>query len=276
MDVYWLEQTEADVPRENDWLAPREAAFQLGLRYAGRRATWRLGRWTAKRALAICFNLPESPAELAKIEVRRAPSGAPEVFLENKLAAVTISLSHRNGGAICAVALPAVELGCDLELIEPHSDAFIADYFAAEEQSRVAQQSAADRPGLLALLWSGKESALKALRAGLRLDTRSVIVDLVDMSTDVKCWRPLQVRYTGGKIFDGWWQVADRMVRTVVAAPPPAPPISLKFVTHGSDRFQIFAPYVPRCAQTLRRLGEVVDLQTRCRVHAEAVSTADL
>ena len=68
------------------------------------------------------------------------------------------------------------ELGCDLEIVEPRSDAFIADYFTAEEQALIERTSAADRSLLLALLWSAKESALKALRAGLRLDTRSVIV----------------------------------------------------------------------------------------------------
>ncbi len=52
------------------------------------------------------------------------------------------------------------------------SDAFVADYFAPEEQTLIAHSSPADRELMLALLWSAKESALKALREGLRLDTR--------------------------------------------------------------------------------------------------------
>ena len=235
MDVYWLDQTRGDVPQENDWLSAGELAFLNGLRFAKRRADWRLGRWTAKRALAAYLNLPDFPPAFARIEVWAAPSGAPEVFLENKLTAATISLSHRTDRAICTVAPPAVELGCDLELIEPHSDAFIADYFTAEEQALVARQSAADQPRILAMLWSAKESALKALRAGLRMDTRSVTVELVDASIetngDFNGWSPLQVSHTGGRIFHGWWQYADRMVRTVVAAPPPALPIPLRVTT---------------------------------------------
>lgn len=35
-------------------------------------------------------------------------------------------------------------LGCDLELIEPHSDALVADYFTADEQAMVARTLAAD------------------------------------------------------------------------------------------------------------------------------------
>jgi len=235
MDVYWLEQTENDLPQSNDWLSSSELAVLKGLRFALRRDSWRLGRWTAKRAVAGYLNLSHATPALAKIELRPGPSGAPDVFFETKLAPVTISLSHRNGRAICTVAPPGDELGCDLELIEPRSNAFIADYFAPEEQTLITQLSPADRPALLALLWTGKESALKALREGLRFDTRSVIVDPVDMSTSVNGWNPIQVRHTAGQTFNGWWQVADRMVYTVVAAPPPAPPISLKIISHASN-----------------------------------------
>ncbi len=232
MEVYWLEQTEVDVPQQNDWLSASEIAVCEGLRFAQRRASWRLGRWTAKRALAICWKFPDFPPALAKIEVRPAPSGAPEVFFENKLAPVTISLSHRNSTGFCVVAPPGADLGCDLELIEPHTDPFVADYFAAEEQALVAQRAEAERPELLALLWSAKESALKALHEGLRLDTRSVIVSLGDRSADGTSWSPISVRHTGGQTFHGWWQIADQMIRTVVAAPQPALPIALNSATY--------------------------------------------
>jgi len=227
MDVYWLEQTEADVPEENDWLSPAEAVFLGRLRFAKRRADWRLGRWTAKRALAVYLNSLCPLQTFAQIEICPAPSGAPEVFFESRLAPVAISLSHRNGRAICAVAPAGVNLGCDLELIEPHSPAFITDYFTVEEKAMVMRQSMDERPWLLAVLWSGKESAVKALRAGLRLDTRSVIVRPREVPFGLNGWNPLQVRYTGGQIFDGWWQGAGHMVRTIVAAPPPGSPIPL-------------------------------------------------
>jgi 4'-phosphopantetheinyl transferase len=227
MCVYWLEQTEADVPEENDWLSKSELIFFNRLRFAHRRADWRLGRWTAKQAVAACCNLLSSPQTLARIEIVPAPSGAPEVSVDNKLAAVTISLSHRNHSAICTLGSGTFELGCDLEVIEPRSDAFIADYFTVEEQALVATQPATHRPQLLALLWSAKESALKALRFGLRLDTRSVVVGLLDWSCDVSGWHPLRVRYIAARTFRGWWQVADNMVQTVVASPPPGRPISL-------------------------------------------------
>jgi 4'-phosphopantetheinyl transferase len=241
MNVYWLEQTETDVPADNDWLSANEATCLNGMRFAKRRADWRLGRWTAKRALSICLDLPAHPQVFRKMDIRPAPSGAPEVFFVNQPAAVTISLSHRDGMAACAVAMSGVDMGCDLEMIEPRSDAFVADYFTIEEQALVARASAAGRPRLLALLWSAKESALKALHEGLRLDTRSVIVSPFAASFDLNGWSPLQVRYTGGQIFHGWWQNTDNILRTVVAAQSLDSPIPLTIPAHFFDS-------VSRCA----------------------------
>ena len=55
---HWLEQTEADLPAANDWLSAGERLRLDGMRFAKRHADWRLGRWTAKRALAAYLNLP--------------------------------------------------------------------------------------------------------------------------------------------------------------------------------------------------------------------------
>jgi 4'-phosphopantetheinyl transferase len=245
MNVYWLEQSEADVPAENDWLSATETGRLNGMRFAQRRADWRLGRWTAKRALSVCLDVPAHPHVLKKIEICPAPSGAPEVFFDSQPAAVTISLSHRCGIAACAVAMSDVKLGADLEKIEPRSDAFVADYFTLEEQALVAHASASDRDRLLALLWSGKESALKALREGLRLDTRSVIVIPGGTSFGRNGWNELRVRHPcgpttgdhhpGDQVFLGWWQHADNIVRTVVAAPPPHSPVRLRIPAYVSD-----------------------------------------
>ena len=233
MDVYWLEQTDAGVPAENDWLGPAELLRLEALRIPKRRADWRLGRWTAKCAVAACL---DRPYPLAAIEIRAAASGAPEVFIAGRPEPLPISLSHRAGAACCAVAPRAVALGCDLELVEPHSDAFVAGYFTEEEQALVARVSPGNRAALLALLWSAKESALKALRVGLRCDTRSVAVEdpaLPDeASSGVDTWRPLRVHHAGGE-FRGWWRMAANLVRTLLAAPSPLPPRPLNRAPAG-------------------------------------------
>ena len=154
----------------------------------------------------LYLKVPADPQVLASIEIRSAPSGAPEAYFGNQPAAASVSLSHRAGIAACVVAMPGVQLGCDLEVVEPRSDAFGVDYFTTEEQSIVAEAPAIDRQRLLALLWSAKESALKALHEGLRLDARSVIVSLSDAEFDLNGWSPMQVRHTDSRIFCGWWQ----------------------------------------------------------------------
>ena len=190
--------------------------------------TGKLGRWTAKHAVAACLQLPADLPSLASIEVRPGPSGAPETFLGNKWAPVTISLSHRAGRAVCAVAPDGGALGCDLEVIEPHSDAFIADYFATEEQALVARAAPADRPGLVTLLWSAKESALKALRAGLRLDTRSCDRHSRRCATEPKRGRR-SVRARGGyqelgfrRLAAGRWSMAGVLCAFVTSMIKPS------------------------------------------------------
>ena len=215
-EVGWFEQSAADLPAEDAWLSAGEAARLARLRFPKRRADWRLGRWTAKRAVALCCNLPADAKTLSRLEIRAAPDGAPEVFFENRPGGVSISLSHRDGFAACAVAPPVTELGCDLELIEPRSDAFVADYFTVEEQALVSATAPDLRPRLVTLLWSAKESALKALRSGLRLDTRCVTVQ-PPAEEPGKQWHALQARHADGRSFDGWWCADGKFVRTVVA-----------------------------------------------------------
>jgi 4'-phosphopantetheinyl transferase len=232
MEVYWLEQSRADVPAHNGWLSANEVVCLNAMRFAKRRADWLLGRWAAKHALSIYLDVPLRLQVFKKMELRPAPSGAPEAYFDDQPAAVTISLSHRAGIAACAVAMAGVELGCDLEMVEPRSDAFVADFFTVEEQGLIARGSPGDRARSLALLWSGKESALKALREGLRLDARSVVVRPSDAASDLHGWSPMQVRQTDRRTFHGWWQHADSLVRTVVAAPPPNRPIRMRIQDH--------------------------------------------
>jgi 4'-phosphopantetheinyl transferase len=228
--VYWLEQSVLDVPADDAWLSACECARLNAMVIAKRRADWRLGRWTAKYAVSLHLRLGCAPQDFRSIELRPAPSGAPDVFLDGHPAPVIVSLSHRAGIAACAIAESAVALGCDLEVIEPHSDAFVCDFFAAEEQALLARVSVAERNRLLALLWSAKESALKALRVGLRLDTRAVVVSPVDSlmyKPTPHSWRPLHVNVIGGQSAQGWWQDDGSLVRTLIASPPPRAPVLL-------------------------------------------------
>jgi 4'-phosphopantetheinyl transferase len=194
--VEWRFAEAAEVPADDGWLGARERATLAALRPGPRRDSWRLGRFAAKRLLG------------ADVEVIAGDGGAPRAFRGERAAARSVSISHRAGVALCAAAVGAV--GCDLELVEARSEAFVGDFFTAGEAAWVAR--AADRALAANLVWSAKESALKALGVGLRRDTRGVEVT-VDGSR-------LRVRdlEAGGEWRGVWWRRHD-LVATILHSP---------------------------------------------------------
>lgn len=213
----------AEVPEGDDWLDPDERERQRRFRLAWRRADFRLGRWTAKRAVAAW--LGRSDADPFHIAFHPDPDGAPVAYLDGDPLPLAVSFSHRAGRAACAVAPAGTRLGCDLEWIEPRSENFIRDFFNPPEIDLVLAAPHEDRPLLANLVWSAKESALKALRTGLREDTRSVEVRLRERDGD---WSRLEVhRPATAETFQGWWRRDAGWVLTLAATPPPEVPKGL-------------------------------------------------
>jgi 4'-phosphopantetheinyl transferase len=227
MKVFWLEQSEAELPDRNEWLSREEASCLARLRFAKRRQDWLLGRWTAKRAVATCLGLADAVNVLAQVEIRAAPSGQPEAYLHGRRVGVCLSLSHSGGKALCAIGPESAAVGCDLERIETRSDSFIADYFTSQEQEKILAASA-ERDRIATLLWSAKESALKALGEGLRLDTRAVEVELYSSLAmgDASRWETLRVHYLD-RCFHGCWRIDEVYVRTIVASAQRLEPVEI-------------------------------------------------
>jgi 4'-phosphopantetheinyl transferase len=179
-----------------------------------KRNDWRLGRWTAKKAVKhyLAQELPD--LSLPEIAIIAAEDGAPEVFFEEEPLPAFISLSHSHGTCFCTVSEPGNKLGCDLEKIEPRSDNLIRDYFTENEQARIAATH--DSPLWANLIWSAKESTLKAIREGLRVDTRLVDVDFV-VATEKLNWHRLSAVLLNEKIlFHGYWQYSADFVYTLL------------------------------------------------------------
>jgi 4'-phosphopantetheinyl transferase len=219
-------QSAADVPQDDEWLAYREEQELRTLRFAPRRRDWRLGRWTAKRLLGAQLTRVGWRIPLDQIEIRAAADGAPEAWIDQLRAPYALSLSHREGRAVAAIADPATSLGCDLEHIEPHGDDLVEDFFTAAERRLVERASPAERDRSTAVLWSAKESALKALREGLRLDTRAVEVELFPEGAE---WSRLLVRYPEGRRdLYGHWRTEGDLVLTVVSSARTEPPERLE------------------------------------------------
>lgn len=221
--TWWLARTEADLPATADWLSGPERSRAASLRYSKRRADFLLGRWTLKQAVARVLGWPDDAGTLARIEARPAPGGAPRLYVGGQAAPHGVSLSDRAGCAVCLVAARAAAVGCDVEVIEPRSDAFIRDYLTGTEQRFVTGAGQA-RDALANLVWSAKESALKVLGTGLRRDTRSVEVAITGPWPPERTWSALEVRAAEGDVFPGWWRRSGSFLLTVCwpgGGPPP-------------------------------------------------------
>jgi len=218
----FVEEAEA-VPRCDDWLCRAERDRLAAMRFAKRRADFRLGRWTSKRAVASYLGRPLAARDLRQIEIASDEDGAPEVFVDGSRAACAISLSHREGRSLCAVAMPEVRVGCDLERVERRSEAFVDQFLAPCEAARVERAVEPHRSRDATLLWSAKESALKALRTGLAVDTRDVVVEL-RAEPSPRTWLPLRVCVPGeDEALGGFWLQDAGWLLTVVSRPASMP-----------------------------------------------------
>lgn len=221
--TWWLARGEDQLPAAADWLSAAERTRAGALRYTKRRTDFLLGRWTLKHAVVKVLGWPDDPAVLARIEGRTAPSGAPRLYIDGQPANHGVSLTDRAGCAVCLVAAGAVAVGCDVEIVEPRSDAFVRDYLTPAEQRLVGAAGSA-RDAAANLIWSAKESALKVLGTGLRRDTRSVEVAVAELSPPERTWSALRVRTAEGEDFPGWWRRSGTFLVTVCwphGGPPP-------------------------------------------------------
>lgn len=233
--MWWLAHGEHEVPNIFDWLSPHELADLDSIRFTKRRNEFLTRRWTAKQAIATVLELERSHAALTRIEVGHHRSGAPYATLDGAPAEVDLSISDRAGWAVCLIGPPgsaaAGTLGIDLELVEPRSDRFVADYFTAAERTFVR-----GLPGLrnhdevVNAIWSAKESALKVQQVGLRADTRTVEVEL-DRHHAADGWAPLTVTGKHGAM-SGWWRRDGVFLLTIVFAESAEPP---KRLSTGGD-----------------------------------------
>jgi 4'-phosphopantetheinyl transferase len=227
MTLQWLLQESSEVEPSLAWLTPLERHTLAGLRFNKRRQEWLVGRWATKCALAAAQAGAADAEALAALEIVNDPEGAPSALRDGSPLEQSISISHRDGAGLCTVAPEGYAVGCDLELVEPHGETFEQDYFDAEERERIARSSGEERERLVALLWSAKESALKALGTGLRRDTRELHVELLPETPAPEGWHRLRVSVGEGDPLEGWWRRDGPRLMTCVTSPPSGPPVEV-------------------------------------------------
>ena len=85
------------------------------MRFPKRRSEFRLGRWTAKKALALYLGRDASATALRTIEIDRAPDGAPAPLVDGLARPQAyLTMTDRADQAVCLVGPPGTALGCDL------------------------------------------------------------------------------------------------------------------------------------------------------------------
>ena len=205
----------SELPPGDGWLRPAERAILRRFRAPRRRRDFRLGRFAARRVLALVAGGERTLAP-ERFEIRPAPGGAPQAFCGGARLAVALSISHSDGWASAAAQRGTGPLGCDLERIEPRSPAFLEDYLTKGEQAFVACAPASGRALRATLLWSAKEAVMKALGEGLRLAPASVEVVPAIHPVSETGWRSFSISAPPAAAgLRGFWRVVGERVLTV-------------------------------------------------------------
>jgi len=212
--LQWQAHGEHELPSGQQWLTDREREYVAGIRFTKRRTEFLLRRWSGKCAVAARLRMGDGHELLARIEIANRASGAPYVLIDGAPLDVEVSLSDRAGWSVCLVGSDLGRLGCDLEIVEPRSSGFVADFLTPAEQRYVAGH--AEPHAAANLVWSAKEAALKVLQTGLRRDTRSVEIVVGEPHPD-HGWGGLEVHSREGQVFPGWWRREGVFLLTVAA-----------------------------------------------------------
>jgi 4'-phosphopantetheinyl transferase len=162
-----------------DLLSPAEQQRLERMRFPKRRAEWLSGREAGKRLLVLA--VPQyAHLSLTNIEIENEPEGAPYFQIDDQRSPLCLSLSHSGELALAAIASVGISVGIDIERVEPRTQAFFEDYFTLAEMQCISSLPADLRDLGITLLWSAKEAVLKAWGKGLRLDTRTLDIDLMN------------------------------------------------------------------------------------------------
>jgi 4'-phosphopantetheinyl transferase len=138
---------------------------------------------------------------------------------------VSLSLSHRAGRSVAAIADDPTVLGCDLELVEPRSSAFVNEWLTPAERRFLSASGAGERARIANLIWTAKEAAAKVRREGLRLDVRHAVVTPAHGRSPTGAWRSLRVEWRDrARATASWSRSESEYVMTIATEPSSGEP----------------------------------------------------
>ena len=137
---------------------------------------WILGRIAVKDAVRDhLWQQGAGPIFPLEVRVANDEAGRPVVTLPDG-GSVTVSLAHRTGVAVAAVATDG-DAGIDVELVEPRSDTFAGMFLAHDER---ALGFGFNHDAWVTRAWTAKEAAAKADGTGLQGRPKDFVVRQVD------------------------------------------------------------------------------------------------
>jgi 4'-phosphopantetheinyl transferase len=232
--VYWLQSSVAtSLHAEYSWaqgslLSDQETTLVASFKAEKRRRDWLLGRYTAKHLVQqVVREKTGQLPPLTSFSVLGRPDGSPEVVWKEQPDnfACTISISHSADVAFCALIERADwPLGADVERVDRRIMSFINDYLTAAEHELIEQTVEGWRPLHSTAIWSAKEAALKALRVGLRQDTRTLSCLVAPVAAPPDDWTPFIIQWEAGvkeRPLTGWWRIEDNFILAMAVQTKP-------------------------------------------------------
>jgi 4'-phosphopantetheinyl transferase len=172
-------------------------------------------------------------APYAALATEPAAGAEPETVHKRGLQRLPISLtiSHSGQWGLCALCDDVGwSAGADIERIEPREPGFAELFFAPAERAHFDAAGPDQRDMVITTTWCGKEAALKALRMGLRADTRQIICRLTDPGIPPRHWSSLTIEIgpalkadIGSKRFAGWRAINEGYALALVVGGPDLP-----------------------------------------------------
>lgn len=207
--IYWLFLERCAVPAHYDWLCKSEKDILSSFRFTKKRNDWLLGRWTAKH---LIVQLTRGKLSESDIEILPSDSGAPEVSIQNSSNPVELSISHSSDHSFCIASLQKGSIGCDMEKIQARTHKFEEDYFTSCERRRLEHTNQQEHAILSNLIWCGKEAVFKALKTGLRRDTRSVEVSIPEYWSSGSWNRTEVIDNKQNQLYEGQFMIENDFV----------------------------------------------------------------
>ena len=123
--------------------------------------------------MLLRHGLREANVAYDRLHIKTGASGKP-YFADSHL---YFNISHSQDWVICAIS--DVEIGCDIEKVQPANLQIAERFFCPEEYHHIAKQrSTLERNLLFYRYWTLKESFLKATGLGLSLPLNAFCMEL--------------------------------------------------------------------------------------------------